>query len=350
MSEPELPNVARSDGRDSAELGRLRLRPAGRAPFIVTGCAGFIGSHLTETLLARGETVVGIDCFTDYYDAAVKVRNVAPSQDDPAFRLVRADLADTELDTLFSDAAGVFHLAAQPGVRSSWGTSFDVYLRRNLLATQRVFEASVASGLRVVYASSSSVYGNANGYPTAETAEPRPVSPYGVTKLACEQLARTYTSEFGLEATGLRYFTVYGPRQRPDMAFSRVIDALARGSRFTLFGTGEQSRDFTFVADAVRATIAAMDADTVSRVYNVGGGTEATLSDTIALVERLSGRQLDLVVQGSAAGDVRRTAADTSLIRDELGWEPEVALPDGLQLQLDSVLDVADVETRLSHG
>jgi nucleoside-diphosphate-sugar epimerase len=229
---------------------------------------------------------------------------------------------------------GVFHLAAQPGVRGSWGDTFAHYVRDNILATQRLFEAAAPAGARVVMASTSSVYGNAETYPTREDALPRPISPYGVTKLACESLARTYAECFGLETVALRYFTVYGPRQRPDMAFARVISALLEGRPFYVYGTGEQSRDFTYVDDAVTATIAAMEGGPAGTVYNVGGGSETTLGDAIALCERLAGRRLDVVYEATARGDVRRTAADTSLIRSELGWSPRVSLEKGLHAQL----------------
>ncbi len=337
MNDRHQENGNESVSATGEELGALLLPKQKRGSFVVTGCAGFIGSHLSEALLADGHTVVGVDSFTDYYDSSLKESNVAHLAGEPSFELLRADVATAELQGLFESASGVYHLAAQPGVRSSWGTSFDVYLSRNLLATQRVFEAAAAAGVRVVYASSSSVYGNADEYPTTEKTEPRPISPYGVTKLGCEQLARTYASEFGLDAVGLRYFTVYGPRQRPDMAFSRIVNALADGSSFTVFGSGGQSRDFTYISDAIAATKAAMDAETPSPVYNVGGGTEATLLEIISIMERLSGRQLDVLLDGKVAGDVRRTAADTALIQGELGWTPQVSLEEGLAAQLGGV-------------
>ena len=239
------------------------------------------------------------------------------------------------LEPLLADVDGVFHLAAQPGVRGSLGDTFADYVRDNIVVTQRVFESVAARGLRVVMASTSSVYGNAETYPTREDATPRPVSPYGVTKLACEALARTYAECFGLEAVLLRYFTVYGPRQRPDMAFARVIDALLGGKPFTIYGSGEQSRDFTFVDDAVTATIAAMEAGSSGTTYNVGGGSETTLNDAIGVCEELAGTGLEVISQAAARGDVRRTGADTTRIRTELGWRPETPLPRGLALQLE---------------
>jgi nucleoside-diphosphate-sugar epimerase len=223
----------------------------------------------------------------------------------------------------------VFHLAGQPGARS-FGSVFGSYLRRNVLATQRVFEAAVAAGVRVVYASSSSVYGDAERYPTPEETPLRPNSPYGITKLACEQLAAAYQRGFGLEAVGLRYFTVYGPRQRPDMAFARVVEALARSGSFELYGDGSQSRSFTYVADVVEATIAAAQAAPGS-LYNVGGGEEATLREALALLERIAGRPLAVTFGPSASGDMRRTRADTSRIEHDLGWRATTPLEDGLR-------------------
>ena len=290
--------------------------------FVVTGAAGFIGSHLTEALLADGHEVVAVDSFTDYYEPALKEENAA------RFDVSRLDLAEEELELDAVD--GVFHLAGQPGVRSSFA-DFDLYVRRNILATQKVFESAARAGARVVFASSSSVYGDAETYPTAEEARPQPISPYGITKLACEHLAHAY----GLDAVLLRYFTVYGPRQRPDMAFARVVDALARGDSFELYGDGLQSRSFTYVSDAVAATAAAMHRGKAGAVYNVGGGTEATMRDAIATLEDVSGRTLDLVVRPVAAGDVRRTAADTRRIESDLGWRATTDLRVGLGAQWD---------------
>ena len=304
--------------------------------YLVTGCAGFIGSHLTEALLRRGDEVVGIDAFTDYYPRPAKESNLERARHDADLSLLELDLSTAALEPLLAGVDGVFHLAAQPGVRGSFGDTFADYVRDNIIVTQRLFESVAATGLRVVMASTSSVYGNAETYPTREDATPRPVSPYGVTKLACEALARTYGECFGLEAVLLRYFTVYGPRQRPDMAFARVIDALLAGKRFTVYGSGEQSRDFTFVADAVSATIAAMEAGSSGTTYNVGGGSETTLNEAIELCQELAGTELGVVNEATARGDVRRTGADTTLIRTELGWRPGTPLARGLALQLEA--------------
>jgi len=289
--------------------------------YVVTGAAGFIGSHLAGTLVQAGHDVVGIDCFTDYYDPAEKEENAR------GLDVRRLDLAADRLD--LDGVDGVFHLAAQAGVRS-FGDVFPLYLSRNVLATQRVFEAAASAGVRVVFTSSSSVYGEAEAYPTPESAELRPISPYGITKLAGEHLARAYAAGAGLDAVVLRYFTVYGPRQRPDMFFRRVCDALLGGRPFAIYGSGEQSRSFTEVGDAVAATVASMERAPAGAVYNVGGGEESTVLESISALERLSGRRLDVRHAAEAAGDVRRTRADVARIREALGWEPRTPLEDGL--------------------
>jgi UDP-glucuronate 4-epimerase len=292
--------------------------------YVVTGAAGFIGSHLAEALLEHGHDVVGIDCFTDYYDPALKEQN-ARGLDAEVRRL---DLAADELD--FAGFDGVFHLAGQPGVRS-FGDVFPLYLRRNVEASRRVFEAAARDGVRVVFSSSSSVYGEAERYPTPEAATPRPLSPYGITKLACEHLARAYERSFGANIVVLRYFNAFGPRQRPDMAFTRIAHALARGSTFTLYGDGTISRGWTYVSDVVGATIAAMERG--HGTYNVGGALEASMRESIELFERVSGRTLDVRREPEVAGDQRRTQADTTRIRSELGWLPRVGLEDGIAAQ-----------------
>jgi UDP-glucuronate 4-epimerase len=289
--------------------------------YLVTGAAGFIGSHLAEALLAAGHEVTGVDSFTDYYDPRLKEENAA------ALDVRRLDLAADELDLAGYD--GVFHLAGQPGVRS-FGDVFALYVERNVLASQRVFEAAARAGVRVVFSSSSSVYGEAERYPTPEETPPRPLSPYGITKLSCEHLAHAYARSFGLDTVVLRYFNAYGPRQRPDMAFAAVVEALAEGRPFALFGDGEQSRSFTYVGDVVRATVDAMEHAPAGALYNVGGGQEATLNEALALLERIAGRPLDVRREPAVPGDQRRTKADTARIRAELGWAPEVPLEQGL--------------------
>lgn len=297
--------------------------------YVVTGAAGFIGSHVAEAVEAAGHDVLRVDAFTDFYNPDRKRENVGEAD------VVELDLAaeGDELTQLLAGADGVFHLAGQPGVRASFGPDFELYVRRNVLAAGRLFEAAAMLGLRVVYASSSSIYGDAEALPTPEDAIPRPISPYGVTKLACEHLAFAFRRTLGLDAVGVRYFTVYGPRQRPDMAFTRLLEALADGKPFPLFGDGSAARSFTFVADAVTATLAAMERGRPGEIYNVGGGESATMSETIALAERLAGLPLQLERHAAATGDVRRTGADVSKAAAELGWQPSTPLAEGLAAQ-----------------
>jgi UDP-glucuronate 4-epimerase len=305
---------------------------------LVTGAAGFIGSHLSERLVAEGWSVLGVDAFTPYYDRADKLANLGALRGAPRFALVEDDLTTMELEPLLRDVGTVFHLAAQPGVGPSFGEGFARYTSDNMLGTQRVLEAAAAAGCaRVVWASSSSVYGDAEAYPTVEDSTPtRPRSPYGVTKRACEDLAAIY-ARGGLSTVGLRYFTVYGPRQRPDMAMRKLCEALLDGAPFPLYGDGSQSRDFTHVADAVDATFRAALARDPAPIYNVGGGHEATLSEVVALLEDLSGETAVLDRRPSQTGDVRRTAADTTRAHADLGWEPSIGLREGLRSQLDWV-------------
>jgi nucleoside-diphosphate-sugar epimerase len=305
--------------------------------YLVTGCAGFIGSTLVDALLADGCEVVGIDAFTDYYPRECKEAAIAAAGSDPAFELVEHDLGAAPPPTAALEGVeGIFHLAARPGVRASWGEGFEPYLHDNPLATHLIAQAAAESGLRLVFASSSSIYGEALAHPTPEDAPPAPVSPYGVTKLTCEHLLRAHSRNFGLDYVALRYFTVYGPRQRPDMAFARIVEALVGGTPFEVYGDGRQSRDFTFVSDSVAATLAAMSRGASGATYNVGGGSEATLREAVAIIKELGDRPLDVRYTDEAAGDVRRTLADTRRIRAELGWEPAVDLRAGLASMLEA--------------
>jgi nucleoside-diphosphate-sugar epimerase len=292
--------------------------------YVVTGAAGFIGSHLLRALLDRGHTAIGWDAFTDYYDPALKEQNASGLPVD------RLDLADDVLELEGVD--GVFHLAGQPGVRS-FGAVFHVYVRQNVLASQRLLEAAVGGGARVVLASSSSIYGDAAAYPTREDATPSPISPYGITKLASEHLVHAYAREFGLDGVVLRYFNAFGPRQRPDMAFARMVACLAEGRPFELYGDGTQSRSFTYVDDVVEATILAMEGAPAGSVYNVGGGAEVSVLQAIETLADVSGRRLEVVRSPRVEGDVKRTAADTARIRDDLDWSPRIPFEDGLAAQ-----------------
>ena len=295
--------------------------------YLVTGAAGFIGSHLAEAIAAAGNEVLGVDAFTDYYDPARKRENAS------GLDIAEADLVTATLEPLLDGVDGVYHLAGQPGVRASFGPDFEHYVQRNVHASGRLFEAAARRGTRVVFASSSSVYGDAESYPTVETALPRPISPYGVTKLCVEHLAYAHRRTAGLDAVGIRYFTVYGPRQRPDMAFTPLLEALEAGKHFRLFGDGSVSRSFTFVADAVAGTISAMERGGSGELYNIGGGDEATMSEAISLAEEIAGRELLVERHAAAVGDVRRTRADVAKAAAELGWAPTTSLEDGLRAQ-----------------
>ncbi len=317
--------------------------------YLVTGAAGFIGSHLCVELQQRGNRVRGVDAFTDYYSSSLKDENLAWARGPGQLEFVEDDLTIADLDDLLDGVDGVFHLAAQPGVRDSWGNEFEIYLRDNVLATQRVFRAAGTRGIRVVYASSSSIYGDAERYPTDEDVAPRPISPYGITKLGCEHLARSFARAVGLDAVGLRYFTVFGPRQRPDMAFARLARAAIFGDTFELLGDGSQTRDFTYVADAVAATIGAMERGRSGVNYNVGGGAETTLNRVIELVAELSGTAIDVRRRDRAHGDVRRTASDTTRIRRDVGWRPKTSVHDGLENQLEWLRSVAGRAPAMSY-
>jgi UDP-glucuronate 4-epimerase len=319
-----------------ANGGSRHLRP-GRS-FLVTGCAGFIGSHLVEALHGLGCSVVGVDAFIDNYSRGTKERNLAVCARGGDFRFAELHLAESPLEQLVDGVEGIFHLAARPGVRTSWGSTFEAYLHDNMLATQRLFEAAAARGTRVVFASSSSIYGDAESYPVHEDAAPAPLSPYGVTKLAGEALAGAYASAHGLGAVVLRYFSVYGPRQRPDMAFARVLHCLTEGRAFSLLG-GSQTREFTYVGDVVDATLAAMERAPSGRAYNVGGGGEISLVEAIRVCEEVLGQRLELVCSTPAPGDARRTSADVSRAREELGWTPATSLESGLRAQAEGVAE-----------
>jgi nucleoside-diphosphate-sugar epimerase len=298
---------------------------------VVTGAAGFIGSHLTESLLADGHEVTGVDAFTDYYARSAKEHNLEKSRGHRTFRLVEGRLQDLDLRPVLEHAGQVFHLAAQAGVRASWGREFAHYTEHNVLATQRLLEAArAAGGPRVVYASSSSVYGDAPALPLREDARCEPVSPYGVSKLAAEHLGVLYHRNFGLPVVSLRYFTVYGPRQRPDMAFHRFLKAARDGEPIHVFGDGGQTRDFTFVSDIVAATRAAADSGRPGSVYNVGGGERVVLNDVLRRIEDVTGRRLTVVRDEVQKGDMRDTFADTTAAQRDLGFRSTVSLAQGL--------------------
>ncbi|HEY6546311.1 MAG TPA: NAD-dependent epimerase/dehydratase family protein [Vicinamibacteria bacterium] len=298
---------------------------------VVTGAAGFIGSHLTESLLADGFEVVGIDAFVDYYPRPVKEKNLKGPRDHRAFRFVEGRVQDLDLRKHLEGADHVYHLAAQAGVRASWGAEFTLYTDHNVLATQRLLEAALEAGRpRIVYASSSSVYGDSAALPLQEDSACVPVSPYGVTKLAAEHLGRLYERNHGLPVMSLRYFTVYGPRQRPDMAFHRFLKAARDGSPIKVFGDGEQTRDFTFVRDIVAATRAAAVSGRPGGVYNVGGGERVSLNGVLGTIERITGRPFERQREPPQKGDMRDTAADTTAAQRDLAFQSTVPLAEGL--------------------
>jgi nucleoside-diphosphate-sugar epimerase len=298
---------------------------------LVTGAAGFIGSHLAERLLREGVTVRGIDNFDPYYPAALKEANLDALRGADGFEWRPGDLNDIALAPLLADVQWVFHLAARPGVRRSWGEGFKAYVRANIAATHRLLEAARGLPLRAfVFASSSSVYGEGGGADAGEDAPRRPISPYGVTKLAGEGLVNAYHANYGVPAVALRYFTVYGPRQRPDMAFHRFLRAMLEEREIEIFGDGLQSRDFTFVADAVEGTWRAAQGGRAGVAYNIGGGSPATLAEVISILETVTGKRAQLRYGAAQPGDPRATRSDTARARAAFGYAPRVQLAQGL--------------------
>jgi nucleoside-diphosphate-sugar epimerase len=315
-----------------------------RLRVLVTGCAGFLGSHLSERLIDDGHEVLGIDSFTDFYPRPLKERNLERLMDEPAFRLHELDVTEDSVEGLLEGMTAVYHLAAQPGVRGSFGGGFPHYARHNILATQILLEEAVRHPVeRFVYASSSSVYGDTNAYPTSESAERCPVSPYGMTKVATEEIAAVYHRNHDVPVVGLRFFTAYGPRQRPDMAFSRFIERALAGEPLQVNGDGRQIRDFTYVDDIIDGTIAAMRADGGS-VYNVGGGHAIALIDVVGVLEELLERPLEVEFRQSQRGDARQTCSDGEKAERELGFTPMTGLAHGLARQLEWA--VAEREAR----
>lgn len=314
-----------------------RFRIVARARALVTGVAGFIGSHLAERLLDDGMVVRGVDCLTDYYDTAIKQANLAALQARDNFEFRSLDLATDPLESLTRDVEVVFHQAATPGVRASWSDGFIASVTNNVTATQRLLEAVRHAEIeRFVYASSSSVYGQASEIPMREDGPLRPYSPYGVTKLSAEQLCTVYAENFGVPTVSLRYFTVYGPRQRPDMATHRMIQSALTDRPFPLFGAAGHVRDFTYVDDVVAANVAALRADVApGTICNIAGGSIVTIHALMEAVEEATGRPLPVDDQGAKAGDVTHTEADLAHTRAVLGWSSRVSLADGLAAQAD---------------
>jgi nucleoside-diphosphate-sugar epimerase len=303
------------------------------ATHIVTGVAGFIGSHLAETILLQGDRIIGVDQINDYYDIKQKKANVAHLKQYSGFKFTEDDIQKLDWLKLLQDVDVIYHQAAQAGVRASWGDSFRHYTERNINATQVILEAArKANSLqRFVYASTSSVYGNAETMPTDETVPPQPVSPYGITKLAAERMCWLYHQNFNVPITALRYFTVYGPRQRPDMAFHKFFKAAIKNEAISIYGDGQQTRDFTFVSDVVAANLAAATVpEAVGEIFNIGGGSRAVLMDVLATMETVIGHPIKKEYVARARGDARHTSADISKAKSILGYNPQVPLAKGL--------------------
>ena len=311
---------------------------------LITGCAGFIGSHLTQLLLTRGDSVVGIDCFNDNYGRAQKLRNLRHVTDWDRFEFVPVDLSRGDLAELTADSDVIFHLAAEPGVRSSWGQRYGQYVQNNIVATQHLLDAvKERPEVRFVYASSSSIYGDAETLPTPEDALPKPISPYGQTKLSAEHLCQLYRANYDVDSVSLRYFTVFGPRQRPDMAFHIFCRAALEGRPLTVFGDGRQTRDFTYVADVVAATAAAGEAKlSDDRVFNIGGGSPTSVRAVLDLIAELRGESLDVSYLDREDGDVKDTGADTARARSQLGFAPATSLEEGLAAEFDWMKELVE--------
>ena len=303
---------------------------------LVTGAAGFIGSHLCEYLVEKGFQVVGIDNFMDYYPRSIKEANIADLRRDKNFKFVEANLLDVDLVKLMDGIDVVFHQSAQAGVRASWGKTFKIYCDNNILATQMLLEACRESPVKkFVYASSSSVYGDTKDLPMRESSLPCPVSPYGVSKLAAEHLCFLYYKNFGIPTISLRYFTVYGARQRPDMAFHRFLRWALENQILKVYGDGEQSRDFTHVDDIVEANWLAFEKALPGEVFNIGGGSRITLNGVIEIIMEIAGRELEVDYEAKQKGDVRHTMADMAKAKEKLGYKPKVLIQDGLKTEYD---------------
>jgi len=310
---------------------------------VVTGVAGFIGSHLAEALLQQGDSVIGIDNFNDYYDTRFKRHNVKALQEYPHFKLLETSIEDLDWTELLVGVEFIYHQAAQAGVRGSWGKSFPYYTQRNINATQVILEAAkdADSLIRFIYASTSSIYGNAETFPTDENIPPQPISPYGITKLAAERLCWLYWQNFAIPVVSLRYFSVYGPRQRPDMAFHKFFKAAITNESISIYGDGQQTRDFTYVKDIVTANLlAAHHQAAIGEIFNIGGGSRLFLSEVISEIEIIIGKPLQKTYVEKARGDARHTTADISKAQNILGYSPQFSLQKGLTAQWEYTLNM----------
>lgn len=301
---------------------------------LITGCAGFIGSHLAEKLLREGHEVIGIDCFTDYYARTIKENNIRNALGNKKFTFIEEDLVDMQE---FPDVDYVFHQAAQAGVRASWGKDFEIYTRNNILATQKLLEYYKDRNLRkFVYASSSSIYGNVTELPIREETPKNPFSPYGVTKLAAENLCNLYYMNYGTPTVSLRYFTVYGPRQRPDMAINKFVRAAFSGGIIEEYGDAKQTRDFTYISDAVQANLQAALSNVKGESFNIGGGSRISVIELVKLIKDAVGKEVQIKHIEAQKGDVRDTYADTTKARKLIGYVPEIGIKDGVKKYVDS--------------
>lgn len=311
---------------------------------LITGAAGFIGSSLADELLAQGHSVVGVDSYVPYYARTIKEKNLESAINHDNYQFIEADISDLFEDpnsALLDNIDVVFHQAAQAGVRASWGSDFAIYTDNNILATQRLLEACrIHTNIKIVYASSSSIYGETDRFPMTETDLPKPVSPYGVSKLAAEHLMNLYHANYGVNTSSLRYFTVYGPRQRPDMAFHRIIKSILTGETFKLFGTGEQTRDFTYISDIVKANIQCAQYGRPGAVYNVGGGNRVSMNEVIEQLEKIAEKKANVIREGKQLGDVTNTGADVSRAKKDFGYSPKVDLETGLRNELHFIKDI----------
>lgn len=311
--------------------------------YLVTGAAGFIGSHLCKKLIRNGGHVLAVDGFTDFYPRRMKEKNIQPVVNHPHFHLVSQDLLDLDLNSMLEKIDVVFHMAAQPGVRTSWGSDFSVYTRNNIDATQRLLEAAKTSDIKkFIYASSSSVYGSCPQLPMIETSTLHPFSPYGVTKLAAENLCHLYHKNYGIPCVSLRFFTVYGPGQRPDMAFHKFFKAIAEKREITVFGDGQQTRDFTFIDDIIRANLSSIENGRPGETYNLGGGTQKKLADILTVIEEISQTELKIRYVEREKGDVPHTYADIQKAKRDLNYAPRVSLEEGLKLEWEWIKAIID--------
>ena len=306
---------------------------------VVTGAAGFIGSHLSERLLENGFKVIGIDCFTDYYSKKIKKNNMISFQNNKNFKLIESDLMEIDLISIIKESEFLFHEAAQPGVRASWGDQFDTYVKDNILVTQKILESAkeVKTLEKIVMASSSSVYGEQEGIMIENKTIPSPISPYGVTKLASENLGLTYASNYDLPVTSLRYFTVYGPRQRPDMAFTKFIKANLSGDKISIFGDGNQTRDFTYISDIIDANLECVKSEIHGNVLNIGGGKTYSIMDVLNIIENITDKNNKLIFLTKQKGDVFRTEADIKMASKIIGYKPKISLKEGLMKQIELI-------------